>query len=71
MFFPARHLHFRLVFLLAFAIIALFFGIGNILRLHNNGVNHVRMALIALGDSFNPSHATFAGDSGFDNLLFA
>ena len=60
---------FRLVFLLAFAIIALFFGIGNILRLHHNGLNHVRIALIALDDSFDPSHAAFVGASGFDLLL--
>jgi hypothetical protein len=60
---------FRLVFLLAFAIVALFFGIGNILRLHHNGLNHVRMALIALDDSFDPSHAAFVGASGFDLLL--
>ena len=60
---------FRLVFLLAFAIIVLFFGIGNILRLHHYGLNHVRMALIALDNSFDPSHAAFVGASGFDLLL--
>jgi hypothetical protein len=56
-------LHFRLVFLLAFAIIALFFIIGNILRLHHDGIDRVRVSLIALDDSFNPSQAALVWDS--------
>lgn len=56
---------FRLVFLLACAIIALLFGIGNVLRLHYVGVNSVRIELLALGDSFSPNRVAFAGIPGF------
>ena len=63
--FPFGIIIFRLVFLLAFAIIALLFGIGNVLRLHYVGVNSVRIELLALGDSFSPNRVAFAGIPGF------
>jgi hypothetical protein len=56
---------FRLVFLLAFAIIAVLFGMGNVLRLHYVGVNSVRIELLSLGDTFSPNRVAFGGIPGF------
>ena len=56
---------FRLVFLLACAIIALLFGIGNVLRLHYVGVNSVRIELLSLGDTFSPNRVAFGEIPGF------
>ncbi len=57
---------FRLVLLLALAIIALFLGIGMVLRWHNH-VNNARMALLALDDAFSFSEVA----SGIDGVLSA
>ena len=56
---------FRLVFLLAFAIIAVLFGMGNVLRLHYVGVNSVRIELLSLGDTFSPNRVAFGEIPGF------
>ena len=71
---------FRLVFLLVFAIIALFVGFGMILVRHHHDVivrhhhdvNHVRMEMVGLDDYFSPSFTPFDEVVyGFDGLLSA
>lgn len=59
-------LPFRLVFLLVFAIIVIFLGIATSLR-WQHCVNHKKMAVVAIDDTFNPSVYT----TGLDGLLSA
>jgi len=61
----------RLVFLLAFVIIALFFGIVMMVLRWHYGVNHARMALLSQDGLFNPSGTPFGVSSAFDDLLSA
>ena len=68
-----NHLYFyRVVFLLAFAILALFCAIAMVLRWHHF-VNRAKMGLIVNSGSFSPhGKSVLAGvSSGLDEMLLA
>ena len=62
--------YFRLVFVLAFAIIVIFFGIGSILW-RRIGINRSRMAVLALESPFNVTGYAEASGFGGTDTFFA